>query len=79
MFEYDSYTQRTTVNLPVNYMLIIPEDLSYQLGLEGCVYMGPRTKAVRTTDVDYINHIVYIYMDLIQDGVVVDTQAPLLR
>ena len=39
MFEYHSYTQRTTVNLPTNYILIIPEDLSYQLGMEGRVYM----------------------------------------
>ena len=79
MFEYDSYTQRTTVNLPVKYMLIIPEDLSYQLCMEGHVYMGPQTKAVQTTDMNYRNHTVYIYTDLIQDGVVGDTRAPLLR
>ena len=44
MFEYDSYSQRTTVNVPANYMVIIPDDLSYQLGMEGCVYLGPRIK-----------------------------------
>ena len=79
MFEYASYTQRTTVNIPVNYMLIIPEDLSYQLGMEGRVYMGPRTKAARTTDVNYRNNTVYIYMDLIKDSVMGDQQAALLR
>ena len=79
MFEYDSYTQRTTVNIPANYMLIIPEDLSYQLGMEGRVYMGPRTKAARTTDLNYRNHTVYMYMDLIKDSVMGNKQAPLLR
>ena len=79
MFEYNSYTQRTTVNIPANYMLIIPEDLSYQLGMEGRVYTGPRTKAARTTDVNYRNHTIYIYTNMIQDGVVGDKRAPLLR
>ena len=55
-FDVTRYTQRTTVNIPPNYMLIIPEDLSYQLGMEGRVYMGPRMKAARTTDVNYRNH-----------------------
>ena len=29
MFEYNSYTQRTTVNVPAHYILLIPEGLSY--------------------------------------------------
>ena len=56
MLEYDCYTERTTVNLPANYMLMILEDLSYHLGIEGHVYMGLRRKEVQTKDVYYRNH-----------------------
>ena len=76
MFEYASYTQRTMVNIPANYMLKIPEDLSYQLGMEGHVYMGPWTKGPQTTDFNYRNHSVYICTDLIKDWMAGDKRAP---
>ena len=60
-------------------MLIIPEDLSYQLGMEPCVYIGPRTKGTLTMDVDYQYHTIYICYDLDENGVVRDSEALLLK
>ena len=59
-------------------MLVIPEDLSIQLGLRGKVYLGRRTRADDVTNVNYKNRTVYVYTDIIKN-VVCDTEAPLLR
>ena len=60
-------------------MMVIPEHLSLQLGLSGKVYLGRRTKATEGTDINFRNHTVYVYTDLIRNVVVGDTEAPLLR
>ena len=50
-----------------------------QLGLRGKVYLGRRTKPEDMTDVNYRNHTVYVYTDIVKNVVVGDTEAPLLR
>ena len=52
-----------------------------QLGTDSCtyIYMGPKIKESQTTDVDYRNHNVLVYSDLIEDVVVGATEAPLLK
>ena len=65
MFGYNSYTMKTRVTVPDKCPLIIREDLSNQLSIEGRIYMGPRTKGTQTTNVNNRNHTVYIYSDLI--------------
>ena len=79
VFSYNTVTHKTTISLPQDTMLVIPEDLSIQLGLRGKVYLGRRTRADDVTDVNYKNHTVYVYTDIIKSIVVGDTEAPLLR
>ena len=79
VFSYNTVTHKTTISLPQDTMLVIPEDLSIQLGLRGKVYLGRRTRADDVTDVNYKNHTVYLYTDIIKNVVVGDTEAPLLR
>ena len=79
VFSYNTLTHKTTISLPRDTMLVIPDHLSLQLGLRGKVYLGRRTKATEVTDVNFRNHTVYVYTDLIRNVVVGDTEAPLLR
>ena len=79
VFNYDEFTMKTWVALPRHTMLYIPEYLSYQLGLNGRRHLGRRARGEMVTDVDYRNHTVYVYTDIIHDCAVGDTQAPLLR
>ena len=74
MFEYKSYTMKTTVALLDNYLLNIPEDLSYQLSIG-----RPRTRCTQTMDSKHRNHVIFTYINLIQNRVVRDTQALLRR
>ena len=66
VFSYNTVTHKTTISLPQDTMLVIPEDLSIQLGLRGKVYLGRRTRADDVTDVNYKNHTVYVYTDIIK-------------
>ena len=75
VFSYNTVTHKTTISLPQDTMLVIPEDLSIQLGLRGKVYLGRRTRANDVTDVNYTNHTVYVYTDIIKNVVVGDTEA----
>ena len=79
VFSYNTLTHITSVALPRDTLLFIPEHLSLQLGLRGKVYLGRRTKVLEVTDVNFRNHTVYVYTDLIRNVVVGDTEAPLLR
>ena len=79
VFSFNTFNQKTTISLPHDHMLVIPEDLSLQLGLRGKVYLGRRTKPEDMTDVNYRNHTVYVYTDIVKNVVVGDTEAPLLR
>ena len=79
MFEYNSHTMKTIINVLDNCIFIIPKDLSYQLGMEGLAYIGDRTNETLTRNMDYRNQTVYIYSDLIEHIVVGDTEAPLLE
>lgn len=79
IFTYNPFTMKTLVSMPQDCMLIIPEYVSHQLGLEGKIYMGRRTKGKLITDVDYRNHTVYVYSDIIHNTIVGDTEAPMLR
>ena len=79
VFSFNTFNQKTAISLPHDYMLVIPEDLSLQLGLRGKVYLGRRTKPEDMTDVNYRNHTVYVYTDIIKNVVVGNTEAPLLR
>ena len=74
VFSYNTVTHKTNISLPEDTMLVIPEDLSIQLGLRGKVYLGRRTRADDVTDVNYKNHTVHVYTDIIKN-----TEAPLLR
>ena len=66
MFSFNTFNQKTAISLPHDYMLVIPEDLSLQLGLRGKVYLGRRTRPEDMTDVNYRNHTVYVYTDIIK-------------
>ena len=79
VFSYNILTHKTTISLPRDTMLVIPDHPSLQLGLRGKVYLGRRTKDTEVTDVNFRNHTVYMYTDLIRNIVVGDTEAPLLR
>ena len=79
VFSFNTFNQKTTISLPHDHMLVIPEELSIQLGLRGKLYLGRRTKPMDMTDVNYRNHTVYVYTDIIKNVVVGDTEAPLLR
>ena len=79
LFSYNTLTNKTTISFPHDTLLVIPEHLSLQLGLSGKVYLGRRTKATEVTDVNFRNHTVYVYTDLIRNIVVGDTEAHLLR
>ena len=79
VFSFNTFNQKTSISLPHDHMLVIPEDLSLQLGLRGKVYLGRRTRPEDMTDVNYRNHTVYVYTDIIKNVVVGDTEAPLLR
>ena len=74
VFEYKSYTMKTSVALLDNHMLDIPEDLSYQLSIG-----RPRTRCTQTMDSNYRNHVIFIYINLIQNRVLRDTRALLRR
>ena len=78
-FSFNTFNQKTSISLPHDHMLVIPEDLSLQLGLRGKVYLGRRTRPEDMTDVNYRNHTVYVYTDIVKNVVVGDTEAPLLR
>ena len=79
IFSYDNLTMKTTIALPADTMLVIPEFLSLQLGLEGKVHLGRRSRPTMVTDVNFRNHSVYVYTDIVKNTVVGDTEAPLLR
>ena len=79
VFSFNTFNQKTSISLPHDHMLVIPEDLSLQLGLRGKEYLGRRTRPEDMTDVNYRNHTVYVYTDIIKNVVVGDTEAPLLR
>lgn len=79
VFSFNTFNQKTSISLPHDHMLVIPEELSIQLGLRGKLYLGRRTKPMDMTDVNYRNHTVYVYTDIIKNVVVGDTEAPLLR
>ena len=40
VFSFNTFNQKTAISLPHDHMLVIPEDLSLQLGLRGKVYLG---------------------------------------
>ena len=66
VFSFNTFNQKTAISLPHDYMLVIPEDLSLQLGLRGKVYLGRRTRPEDMTDVNYRNHTVYVYTDIVK-------------
>ena len=65
VFSFNTFNQKTAISLPQDYKLVIPEDMSLQLGLRGKVYLGGRTKPKDMTDINYRNHTVYVYTDII--------------
>ena len=44
VFSFNTFNQKTSISLPHDHMLVIPEDLSLQLGLRSKVYLGRRTR-----------------------------------
>ena len=60
-------------------MLIMSEGLSYQLGMEGHIYMGPRTKETQTKDVDYTKKQCLYLLQPDSERGGGDTETPFLK
>jgi hypothetical protein len=79
LFTYATETMRTTIQLPDNTVLRIPDEVSQQLGFGTQRYFGSKLEASQVTDVHLGTQTLYVYSDVIKNVVVGDTHVPLLR
>ena len=79
IFTYSEITRKISYILPDDHLLIIPEKLSYQLGMEGNRCLGNEGVAPQVMDIHHNAHTVYVYTDVIKHNIVGDAHAPLLR
>ena len=79
VFEYVEDQKKVSINIPSDHILIIPEELSYQLGLNGNRFLANHGKGDAVMDIHHNAHAVYVYTDIIKHNIVGDAHAPLLR
>ena len=79
VFYYDRLKMKCTIHLPANVVLRLPQHLSYQLGFGKRRFVAGTSTGTAVVDLNYKSHTVYIYTDVIEDGLVGDRKVPLLR
>ena len=79
IFEYSEHLKKVNVNVPSDHLLIIPEELSYQLGMNGNRFLANQGQGGEVMDIHHNAHAVYVYTDIIKHNIVGDAHAPLLR
>ena len=72
MFGYHIPSQKVRIYVPRNYIMQIPENLSYQLGFFGQTYFTGFNQGSTVADVNYRLHSMYVYCDRAMYGLVGD-------
>lgn len=77
-FEYDEHSRKVTIAVPSNMIVTLSKNLRDIFGFEDATLVK-FTRGVRVADLNRGLTALYVYASVVQDRVVGDTRAPLLR